>query len=86
MPFECRSAKTVDAGALRSGRGLGLAPEVVVYGIRPSNFRVPLAAEVCALLNGSCRRRKSEGCRADGKEGRELHVDVLCINHVVKQV
>ena len=53
MPFERVAAQAVNAGALRAGSRVALAPEVVVYGVGASDLGAPLIAKVSALLESS---------------------------------
>ena len=53
MPLEGPAAEAVNAGALRTRGGIGLAPKVVVNGVVTSYGAVPLSAVVRTLLDGS---------------------------------
>lgn len=75
MPLEGPATETINAGALRTGCGVGLAPEVVVDGVVTGHGAVPLAAVVCTLLDGSGRYGEGERCRAGDEECAELHID-----------
>jgi hypothetical protein len=61
VPFQCRAGERVDTGALRAGCCGGRAPEIVVDGVGAGDGRVPLAAVVCALLEGGCGGWGGEG-------------------------
>jgi hypothetical protein len=77
VPFECAAAEAVNAGALRAGCCIALAPEVVVDRVGAGNGAVKLATVVCALLNGGCRCCESKGSRAGDKERGELHDELV---------
>lgn len=75
MPLEGPAAEAVNAGTLRTGCGIGLAPEVVVDGVVTGYGAVPLAAVVCTLLDGSGRYCEGERCRAGDEECAQLHIE-----------
>ena len=76
MPLEGPAAEAVNAGALRTRGGIGLAPEVVVNGIVTSYGAVPLTAVVRTLLDGGGRYSEGKRCRAGDKECAELHIEM----------
>ena len=53
VPLERAAAQAVNAGTLRAGCSVFLAPEVVVHGVGTGDLVVPLATVICALLKGS---------------------------------
>jgi hypothetical protein len=77
VPFEGAAAEAVDAGALRAGSGIALAPEVVVDGVCAGDSAVPLATVVRARLDGSGRCCESKGSRASEEVRRELHDEAV---------
>ena len=84
MPLESAAGEAVNTGALGAGCGITLAPEVVVGCVDTVDLVVPLAAVVCALLDGS-GGGEGEGCRASDKEGGKLHGEMVLMRMVLKE-
>lgn len=72
MPFDGRAADAVESRALAAGRCGAFAPQVVVERVVVYHHVVPVAAHVCAAVEGG--RCCCEGGEGQGEElGGEFH-------------